>query len=291
MGQNTSNFDDAASHALSLSNALLFQAKMGKYTDFALECDGATFPVHKAVVCSQVEAFAAACEGRFQEACTGVYRIDRFQASTVGYMVEYLYTGDYTTESERKRDATEVSTSKGETTSRTNPSTPILSEILIAHIRVADLAEYYQISGLNALVERKVDKTLQMPWSAKGFGTAVDLAYRVPNAGSLCDKIAGVLVQHLDDFLPDEATESPFTDDVSVRVLRLMREASKASARSIHALHGECNSLKEQLARERQKQAQPAQHAVTSGDILRLGGSTLSPLSRELLLPPRRSNR
>lgn len=66
MGQDTSNSDDAASHALILSNSLFSQAKMGKYTDFALECDGTTFPVHKAVVCSQVEAFAAACEGRFQ---------------------------------------------------------------------------------------------------------------------------------------------------------------------------------------------------------------------------------
>ncbi|RAK75319.1 BTB/POZ domain-containing protein, partial [Aspergillus fijiensis CBS 313.89] len=249
-------------------------------------CDGTTFPVHKAVVCSQVEAFAAACEERFQEACTGVYHIDGFQASTVGYMVEYLDAGDYTTESERKRDTTGLCG----TTSRPNRSTPFLSGILIAHIQVAEIAEYYQVSKLKALVERKIDKTLQMPWSSKGFATAVDLAYRVPNAESIRDKMAGVLVQHLDDFLSDEAAESPFADDVSVRVLCLMREASKASARSIQALHSECNSLKEQLAREREKQAQPAQYAVMSGTRLRRDRSTLSARSRQLLLTPRRTN-
>ncbi|OJK02142.1 hypothetical protein ASPACDRAFT_40961 [Aspergillus aculeatus ATCC 16872] len=242
MGQDFST----ATHAVILSQALYKQVKNGRYTDFALECDGTTFPVHKAVVCFQVKAFAAACEGRFQEACTGVYRIDGFQASTVGYMVEYLYTGDYTTHYERKPSTTEESASKGETTSRPNPSTPILSEIFLAHIQVAEIAEYYQMSRLKALVEKKV-----------------------PNTESVRDKIAGVLVQHLDDFLADDASESPFTDDVSVRVLRLMHGASKASTRSIQALRSECNNLENQLARERRKQAQPAQHAATSGNRLR----------------------
>ncbi|RAH84643.1 hypothetical protein BO86DRAFT_441524, partial [Aspergillus japonicus CBS 114.51] len=259
----------------------------GKYSDFALECDGTTFPVHKVVVCTQVEAFAAACKVGFKEACSGVYRIDGFQSSTVGYMVEYLYTGDYTTEYDCKDDI-ESSSSKGKTTSHPNPSTPILSEVLIAHIQVAEIAEYYQVSRLNTLVD-KVDKTLQMPWSPKGFAKAVELAYRVPNAESLRDKIAGVLVQHLDDFL-DDAPESPFTDDVSVRVLRVMRKASQASAKSIQALHSECKSLKKELARERQKQAQPAQHAGTSRNRLRLDGSTLSATSREILAIARRAN-
>ncbi|PYI35281.1 hypothetical protein BP00DRAFT_301273, partial [Aspergillus indologenus CBS 114.80] len=213
----------------------------GKYSDFALKCDGTTFPVHKVVICTQVEAFAAACKGGFKEASSGVYRIDAFQSSTVGYMVEYLYTGDYTTEYDCKDD---IGLCK--TTPHPNPSTPILSEVLIAHIQVAEIAEYYQVSRLKTPVEKKVDKALQMPWSPKGFAKAVELAYQVPNAESLRDKIAGVLVQHLDDFL-DDAPESPFTDDVSVRVLRLMREASKASARSIEALRSECNSLKDQL--------------------------------------------
>ncbi|PYH86718.1 hypothetical protein BO82DRAFT_397299 [Aspergillus uvarum CBS 121591] len=252
MGQDQSSLDGAASHALLLSNALFLQAKAGKYSDFALECDGTTFPVHKMVVCTQVKAFAAASKGGFKEASSGVYRIDAFQSSTVGYMVEYLYTGDYTTEYDCKDD-TEESPSKGKTTSHPSPSTPILSEALIAHIQVAEIAEYYQVSRLKTLVEKKVDQTLQMPWSPAGFAKVVELAYKVPNAESLRDKIAGVLVQYLDDFLLDDAPESPFTDDVSARVLRLMREASKASAESIQALHSECKSLKEELALERQK--------------------------------------
>ncbi|CAG8976641.1 hypothetical protein HYALB_00002157 [Hymenoscyphus albidus] len=56
-----------------------------KYTDLEIRCQGKVFNVHKAIVCKQVEFFAACVDGNFQESQTGVIEMKEDIPEIVDY--------------------------------------------------------------------------------------------------------------------------------------------------------------------------------------------------------------
>ncbi|PYI27947.1 hypothetical protein BP00DRAFT_308752, partial [Aspergillus indologenus CBS 114.80] len=176
----------------------------GEYTDFALECDGVKIPVHKVIVCSQIQAFAAACTGGFKEGCSGIYRIEKFPLSSVRHLVQFLYTGDYDLTNDAGNPVLPSSLSPSAATTAAVTTAAVASDLsknLVAHIHMAEMADYYHVLGLKELVHKKVDETLRLPWSPEGFADAVNMAFKIADDGVLREKLAATVADHLDDFI------------------------------------------------------------------------------------------
>ncbi|RAH80210.1 hypothetical protein BO86DRAFT_380749 [Aspergillus japonicus CBS 114.51] len=222
-------------------NGLVYKkAKMGEYTDFALECDGVKIPVHKVIVCSQIQAFAAACAGGFKEGCSGIYRIEKFPLSSVRHLVQFLYTGDYDLTTDADKGPSDqnpvlppsLSPSAATTAAVTTAAVAAdLSKNLVAHIHMAEMADYYHVLGLKELVHKKVDETLRLPWSPEGFADAVNMAFKIANDDVLRERLAATVTDHLDDFIGTDNRINLFTHDASFRVLRILNGKMKQSVR------------------------------------------------------------
>ncbi|KAI5460405.1 BTB/POZ protein [Mariannaea sp. PMI_226] len=115
----------------------------GEFTDFSFTCQGQTIPVHRIIICTQSPVFHAACTGQFMEASSRTYCLDSHSLSDVLRMVEYLYTGDYTVDSD------EVASDKSTTS------------ILSLHAIMFALAHEYDISGLEYLAADKYSNSLE----------------------------------------------------------------------------------------------------------------------------------
>ncbi|KAK4503133.1 hypothetical protein PRZ48_006560 [Zasmidium cellare] len=68
----------------------------GKYSDLVVECDGHSWRVHKAVLCTQSSFFTKACEGNtWNEASSGIVTLPDDHPEAVCAVMQYLYTSDY----------------------------------------------------------------------------------------------------------------------------------------------------------------------------------------------------
>ncbi|RAL08772.1 uncharacterized protein BO97DRAFT_195446 [Aspergillus homomorphus CBS 101889] len=173
-----------------LGTTLYEMTKLGKNCDFRLVCDDKSILVHQGIVFSQVPIIAAECdEGTNGQ--KGSYRCEGFTSFIVDHMVEFVYTGDYTSESVE------------------NP--------LIPHIDVGKVADHFDLPALRAIVYRKIDETLRTPLGSSG--DILRKAYDLTTDMVIQDKIASCLGNALQLCFQ---TESPYPDEpVFSRVLRL----------------------------------------------------------------------
>ncbi|EEH41671.1 hypothetical protein PAAG_03234 [Paracoccidioides lutzii Pb01] len=77
---------------LQISLASLYQNK--KYTDLTVVAGSEAFQVHRSIVCPRSAFFAAACDGNFHEASSGVINLNE-DPVLVQKMIEFLYTLQY----------------------------------------------------------------------------------------------------------------------------------------------------------------------------------------------------
>ncbi|KAJ5480908.1 hypothetical protein N7539_006802 [Penicillium diatomitis] len=66
------------------------------YSDLVIECGKHTFPVHKMIVCPQVDFLRAACCGNSKTEINGKIRVRHVEPAVMDKMVQFLYTTDYT---------------------------------------------------------------------------------------------------------------------------------------------------------------------------------------------------
>lgn len=151
-----------------------------EYSDLIIKCQGATYNVHQALVCTRSEFFAAACrwksaggyqapkrrraaEGRSscgaaadQGSGTKVVNLDDDDPVVVWAMVQYLYTLKYPEPTEEvEQNILSWGAQAGRSPSEDKPSEPAEGSTLRAkwhcvyiHAKVYSLGEKYGLSGL-----------------------------------------------------------------------------------------------------------------------------------------------
>ncbi|KAI0859964.1 BTB/POZ protein [Xylaria cubensis] len=199
----------------------------GKYSDLTISCGGKEHQVHKALVCTRSDFFAAACRD-FTEGHKQVVNLPDDDPNAVEIMVYYLYHGDYhapqhttsrdqitqdntstplspkpvvnTTEQLLVREPSPDSTLDGMTADYT-PSIlgpQSISVDLALHAAVYAVAEKYTIQGLKNLAMRKFKRTATEYWDSNDFLEAVRGAYTCTadtNQG-LKDIVVTILHEH-----------------------------------------------------------------------------------------------
>ncbi|CAG7563783.1 unnamed protein product [Fusarium equiseti] len=164
----------------------------GQFSDFTMVCEGQEVRLHQAVVCPQSVVLNAALCGSFGEATTKVIAVKDFNFATVKRLVSFFYTGDYdeklptesahdedtvVTDADADADADNdnggnesgdqidgVSTFHdrilGVQKAREEKTKADAIQVLLFHLEVNAIADYYNVPGLRDLAESKVKEIL-----------------------------------------------------------------------------------------------------------------------------------
>ncbi|KAI9895995.1 hypothetical protein N3K66_009064 [Trichothecium roseum] len=213
----------ALSRGLELGHLL----ESGQYSDLKLICENQEIKVHKMVVCTQSSVLAAAVEGAFEEAKTGVIRIQEFKVETVRQMVQFLYNGEY---NDQFQDQDEDTYSLFESTDN-NISTPV--ENLAQHIRANAIADYYDIDGLAELSRKKVQYACQHSWNPESFLYATKEALVLTGDKSLHEVMALAAAQNLQELTKFDHLAELITE-FGVQVLRKRIEKAEVVEEELH---------------------------------------------------------
>ncbi|KAF9884083.1 hypothetical protein FE257_002313 [Aspergillus nanangensis] len=157
------------------------------YSDLKLECDGHVFEVHKVIVCSQSPMLAAACNGHFQEGYTNRVHIEIFQPQTVRQMIEFFYMQEYAVD--------EAQIARADQSTREEPS------VLLQHVRVNAIADYYGVTQLTHLATSKIDTSLRSKWSAAEFCLVTQETFKTTGDVGLQSLIALIASEHIVELL------------------------------------------------------------------------------------------
>ncbi|KAL2062702.1 hypothetical protein VTL71DRAFT_5774 [Oculimacula yallundae] len=168
--------------------ALMFATD--KYSDLLIKCKGKEFKVHRIVVCLQSKPLAAAVDGKFKEAITGEIDLDGNEPGIVQYMLQFMYTQDYTDSALSKR----IPASSGMTG----------SAALLVHTKLYIIGDQLDIQPLKALAKNKYEATVSEFWNSDSFVTSLELLYKETSEDDrllkeIAVKVAGQHVKELCD--------------------------------------------------------------------------------------------
>ncbi|KAK4098696.1 hypothetical protein N658DRAFT_499150 [Parathielavia hyrcaniae] len=124
-----------------------------EFSDLTFFCCGQEFKVHKVIVCMQSAPIKAAVQGGFEETETNRINMDKFQPDTVRRLVQFMYSGNYDDPGDSDDD-------HGTLCADSIPSAPSVEAMLLGHIGVNSIGDYYQVDGLMSLANSKIKKLL-----------------------------------------------------------------------------------------------------------------------------------
>lgn len=152
--------------------------KSSDYSDFKIICGNDVHNVHKAIVCSQSDFFAAAC--RFgQEAANGEIHLQEDKPALVKAMIQYLYHLEYDLP-----DSEDSSEKAG----------------LVFHAKMYSLADKYNIRGMKAFAQDHFRIRAQGNCRAKEFPAAIRIVYKttVDEDRGLRDVVVDIISMNMD---------------------------------------------------------------------------------------------
>ncbi|KAH8663696.1 BTB/POZ protein [Tricladium varicosporioides] len=220
-----------------------------KYSDLKLVCQGQEFKVHKAIVCIQSPVLAAACDSGFQEATTNVVNIDEFDARTVRRMVEFMYTKEY---NDRVEQVSENTGAEYQGSSSLLASTPTTTEILLCHVHMNAIADYYDIPQLKQLANTKIQPLLENTWSPDNFSDIVREVFNSTSDTALRKIMASTAATHMEELveLEDFATldaMSEFAISIIRTIIAAYKDREDLSTQKLQAVQSQLQQTKSRL--------------------------------------------
>ena len=100
------NFSGACQKQLSEHLGKVFSDKL--FTDLKIQCEGQTFDCHKAILASRSPVFLAMFEANMKEKETNTVAIDDFKAKVVAEMLNFIYTGNVSSQDTLSEIAAEL---------------------------------------------------------------------------------------------------------------------------------------------------------------------------------------
>ncbi|KAI6810336.1 hypothetical protein KC332_g11238 [Hortaea werneckii] len=204
----------------------------GEYSDLTIKCGDRTFQVHKNIICTRSEYFAAACvTGTIELQSSADPNAAKDDPSlddpdAVKLMIDFLYLHDYVAIETCFSETLNASNKRPFGATNGDPGA-------IMHAKVYALGCKYQIPSLQRASLKKFEVAAALAWATDEFMHAVHLIYSTtPDSDKgLRDVAARVILEHDDELCNKPAMEAVIRsfDGLSYS---LMKEQTKRPKKS-----------------------------------------------------------
>lgn len=172
----------------------------------------------------------------------GVFRIHGFSTGAVRRMLQFLYTGDYTSEDDGRYEL--ESEPEPSPVSDINDNKPSLSsDMLQHHVEMNAIANFYAVAGLSSLANRRIAMIFDnnKNWNAASFSKFVQTAYEISNDVDLSEISTTVAARHIDELMacpPFKAMELPssFYFDTLCKAMSRLKADSEEMRKKLDGL-------------------------------------------------------
>ncbi|RWQ98033.1 hypothetical protein C8Q69DRAFT_516927 [Paecilomyces variotii] len=202
-----------------MSSEMAFEESMkklllhGDYSDMKVTCQGFTFNVHRAIVCSQSHFFASALNAGFEESMTRIVNLPDDDPGTIERVLSFLYLQKYNQnghivpmddDAEPKKPETELSESDIENSvseDYAGCSADVEDKRAIAYnnIRVYIAADKYGIAPLKSLAGKQFASWTSSNWNSEAFDDIVQevMTYVPPHDLHLRDVVIETISKNI----------------------------------------------------------------------------------------------
>jgi hypothetical protein len=106
-------------------------------------------------------------------------------------------------------------------------------EILLRHVHVNAIADYYDIPPLKELANTKIKHLLETSWSADGFSHVVKEVFNATRDTALHNMVTSAAAAHIEELLElDDFTALEVMSDFAIGIIRTTIAARKANEES-----------------------------------------------------------
>lgn len=177
----------------------------GRYSDLTITCEGRLFHVHKNVLCSASAVLAAECDSKMREAQSNIIERTHFDAATVERMISYIYKQTYAVNDVRKID--QDHTHNEHAGDGMAPVTSVdLNHILIAHVRMYAVGDYYQLPNLQTFAKDSFVEASRGGFQVAGFINVIREVNRhtLSTDRSVRDELRAIATTHIEQLSRDD---------------------------------------------------------------------------------------
>ncbi|KAI1264871.1 hypothetical protein F5Y18DRAFT_436301 [Xylariaceae sp. FL1019] len=194
-------------------------ARIRKFSDLTLACEGQTFNVHKSICCYHSP-----------EAETSSLTIN-FDLDSVLRLIQFLYTGDYTFYPDPALN--QISSCPLPTPPAPDAKLDVGHEIslidrLLCHSRLNTVADYYDLPQLATLSTEKAQRILSAEWSVEAFCSLLEKTIGQTNNKPFLDMLATKAGEHAIELSGNSQIfqDGPIAEQIAPQALRtILREA------------------------------------------------------------------
>ncbi|KAJ9300729.1 hypothetical protein DTO271G3_1893 [Paecilomyces variotii] len=159
----------------------------GDYSDMKVTCQGFTFNVHRAIVCTQSHFFASALNAGFEESITHIVNLPGDDPGTIERVLSFLYLQKYNENGhivpmgdvaelkkpEAQLSQSDIENSDSEDSAGCSADVEDKRSIAYNHIRVYVAADKYDIAPLKSLAGKLFASWTSSNWKSEAFYDAV----------------------------------------------------------------------------------------------------------------------